>query len=101
MERIRQIIEDNKGVDFVVMTHNSDEFEILRDILVDMKYEAAIPLAPLKEMMDNAAEESNYQCGWRISEGRGVSWNESVEHWKYYYADILEINQDGELVFVE
>ncbi|MDO5786007.1 MAG: hypothetical protein Q4P20_13210, partial [Eubacteriales bacterium] len=70
-------------------------------ILIDMGYEPAIPLGSLKEMMNNMAEESHYQCGWRISERMGITWNESVEHWKHYYSDILEINQNGELVFVE
>lgn len=101
MKRIRKIIENNKGIDFVVMTHNKEEFEALRDILVEFDYEYAIPLAPLFEMMNNIVEDNGYNIGWRISEGRGIAYNESVEHWKQYYSDILEINQDGKLVFVE
>ena len=62
MERIRQVIEDNKGVDFVVMTHNREEFEILRDILVDMKYEAAIPhmLERMNHFAKNATATNLY-----------------------------------------
>lgn len=52
-------------------------------------------------MMNNIVEDDSYNVGWRISESRGIAYNESVEHWKQYYSDILEINQNGELVFVE
>ena len=101
MTRIRKIIENNKGVEFVVMTHNKEEFETLRNILVELNYEYAIPLAPLYEMMNNIVEDDGYNIGWRISENRGIAYNKSVEHWKQYYSDILEINQNGELVFIE
>ena len=101
MNRIRRIIESNKGIEFVVMTHNKEEFETLRDILVKLDYEYAIPLDTLFNMMNNIVEDDGYNIGWRISESRGIAYNESVEHWKQYYSDILEINQNGELVFVE
>lgn len=101
MKRIRNIINKNKGIDFVIITKNKNEYEVLRDILIDMNYEAAIPIASLKEMMDECAEETNYYCGWRISKRMGVTWNPSIEHWKKHYSDILEINANGELAFVE
>lgn len=101
MNRIRKIIENNKGIEFVVMTHNKEEFETLRDILVELDYEYIIPLDTLYTMMNNVVEDDGYNIGWRISESRGIAYNESVEHWKQYYSDILEINQNGELVFVE
>lgn len=101
MNRIRKIIENNKGIDFVVMTHNEEEFETLRDILIELDYEYAVPLDTLFNMMNSIVEDNGYDIGWRISESRGVAYNESVEHWKQYYSDILEINQNGELVFVE
>lgn len=93
---IREIIEKSKGVDFVVMTHDKKEFERLRDVLVDMEYEPSIPLGSLYEMMNSTAKKTNYQCGWRISERKGIAWNPSVEHWKYYYPNILIINQNRE-----
>ena len=101
MTRIREIIENNKGIDFVVMTHNKNEFEILRDILIDMEFEPSIPIDSLYEIMNSVAKETNYQCGWRISERKGIAWNHSVKHWKEYYSDILEINQSGELELVK
>ena len=101
MKRIKSIIENNKGIEFVVITHNKEEFETLRDILVELDYEYAIPLAPLYEMMNNIVEDDGYNIGWRISESRGIAYNESIEHWKQYYSDILEINRNGELVFIE
>ena len=55
MTRIREIIENNKGIDFVVMTHNKNEFEILRDILIDMvvcEIEGWDKLAYLKSLKD-------------------------------------------------
>ena len=83
------------------MTNNKEEFEVLRDILISKNYAPSIPIGTLKEMMDNAAEETDYKCGWRISESRGIAWNESVEHWKDYYSDILMIDENGDLVFIE
>ena len=101
MKRIRKIIENNSGVEFVVMTHNKEEFKTLRDILVELDYEYAVPLDTLFNMMNNIVKNNDYNLGWRISESRGIAYNESVEHWRQYYSDILEINQDGELVFIE
>lgn len=100
MKRIKDIIAKNPGISFVVMTKNKEEFETLRDILIELNYEPSIPLDSLENMMNSAAEDTNYNCGWRISEDRGIAWNESLEHWREYYADILAINDNGELTFV-
>ena len=101
MERIKDIIKKNPGVDFVVVTHNEREHNILRDILAELEYEASIPVAPVNEFMDSVASDEGYNNCWRISESKGVAWNPSILHWKQYYSDILEINSNGELVFIE
>lgn len=101
MERVKKIIENNKGIEFVVMTHNKEEYETLRDILVSMGFGYAILLDSLEKMMNDFAEDYNYCGGWRISESRGIAFNNSVDHWKRYYSDILEINENGDLTFVE
>ena len=101
LERIKDIILKNKGVDFVVVTHDMQQHNTLRDILAELGYEASIPIAPVDQFMDSVASDEGYSNCWRISETKGVAWNPSILHWKQYYSDILEINSKGELVFVE
>ena len=101
MERIKDIILKNEGVEFVVVTHNEREHRILRDILVELNFDAALPIATLGEFMDSVASDIGYSNCWRISKVRGITWNPSLLHWKQYCPDIWEINPKGELAFVE
>jgi len=107
MNRIRDIIKNNKDFKIAVVTHNKEEFETLRDILIEMNFEHAIPLFPLDEMMNNQVEDNGYECCWRISDYMGVCWgdhadlNEAIEYWRQYTSDILEIDKGGNLVFIE
>ena len=101
LERIKDIILKNEGVEFVVVVHFPNEHETLKNILKELGFEASIPIAPVDEFMDSVASDEGYANCWRISKSRGVAWNPSILHWKQYYSDILEINSEGELVFVK
>lgn len=100
MNRIRDIIKNNPGEEFVVHTQNEDEFEALIDVLEDMGFKYAIPLNTLRKVANKFAKKDGFDGCWRISESRGIAYNKSVEHWKQYYSDILEI-KDGKIVFIE
>lgn len=107
MKRMKDIFLKNKNFKCVVITHTKEEFDILRDILTELNYEHSIPLDTLEKMMNNRVEENGYECCWRISDYMGVCWDEqvsidkSIKYWKGFCPDILEINPNGELVFVE
>lgn len=107
MNRIKDMLKKNKDFKCVVVTHNKEEFETLRDILIEMNFEHSIPLDTLENMMNSRAEEDGYECCWRISDYMGVCWdeyndlNKSIEYWKQYTSDILAINSDGNLDFIE
>ena len=107
MNKIKDILKKNKNFKCVVITHNKEEFETLRDILIEMKFEHSIPLDTLENMMNSRTEEDGYKCCWRISDYMGVCWdeykvlNESIEYWKQYTSDILKINSDGSLDFIK
>ena len=104
MKNLKRIIERNPGVEFVVMTHNKEEYIAFRDIVIGEGFEYAIILDEdtcSKDVMDSLAEDCDYCGGWRVSESRGIAFNESLEHWKEYNYDILEVREDGKLHFVD
>ena len=98
MENLRSIIENNPDAEFVVITHNKEEYQSFRDIVLNMLFDFVIKICEdNKEAMDNIAKDYNYVGGWRVSKDRGIAFNESIEHWKEYYDDILEVREDGKL----
>lgn len=100
MNRIRKIIKENENIEFVVHTKNKEELDTLISILHDMNFEYVIPLGTLREMADSFVEEDGYDGCWRISKIKGVAYNKSIDHWKQYCLDIIEI-QSGELKVIE
>ena len=104
MENLKRIIEHNPGIEFVVMTHNKEEYIAFRNIVINEGFECAIipdEYTCSRDVMDSLAEDCNYCGGWRVSESRGIAFNESLEHWKEYNYDILEVREDGKLHFVD
>jgi hypothetical protein len=104
MENLKRIIEHNRGIEFVVMTHNKEEYIAFRNIVINEGFEYAIipdEYTCSRDIMDSLAEDYDYCGGWRVSESRGIAFNESLEHWKEYNYDILEVCEDGELHFVD
>ena len=107
MQRIRDIIRKNKNFKCVVITHSKEQFETLRDILIEENFQHCIPLDTLANMMNRRVHDIGYECCWRISDYMGVCWdersnlNDAIEYWKQYTSNILEIASDNNLVFVE
>lgn len=85
MKRIKDIIKKNEGLNFIVHVQNQQE-------LVDYK--------DLRDYMMSCGEEWQYDVCFRISECKGIAYNPSVEHFRRWYNDILEI-RNGEIVFNE
>lgn len=49
-------------------------------------------------MAESCAREDGYDGCRRASRERGVAYNPSVEHWKFFTSDIVEI-KDGAIAF--
>ena len=102
MTNLKSLIEKNPNTEFVVMTHDKDEYESFRDIVLDMGFDFVIKTCDdNKEAMDSIAKEYSYIGGWRVSRSRGIAFNHSQAHWEQYYADILEVREDGKLHFTD
>ena len=67
MRGIKDIINKNKNFKFVIITHNKEEYEALKEVLVELGYQHSIPLNELSVMMDERVKEEGYDCCWRIS----------------------------------
>lgn len=109
MKRVEKIINDerNLGLDFIVHIQNKQELNDLIDVLIRNHFEIqlAIEYNPneLKRWMEDIGNDYNYDVCFRIrnrEDDRCVAFNPSVEHWRMFYNDILEI-RNGELEFNE
>lgn len=100
MTDIKELIQKNPSLDFVFHVRNKRELDLLVDALEELGFEYAIPLGTIREMAEEFSRTDGYDGCWRVSRERGVAYNESVEHWKSFTADIVEF-QNGEIVFHE
>lgn len=100
MVDFKELITKNPGVEFVVHTTNKQQLDGLVAALEDLGFEYAVPLGTICEMAKQFALEDGYDGCWRISRERGVAYNPSVEHWKLFTNDIVEIRND-EIAFHE
>ena len=107
MQRMKSILQKNEKFKVVIVTHTKKEYEILRDILTELRFTHSILPDPLENLMNAHVKEIGYRCCWRISDYMGVCWNDiknldrSINYWKQYCSDIIEINKEGNLVFIE
>lgn len=98
MTDLKELILKNPDVEFVVHTQSKQELDALVAALEELGFEYAIPLGTISEMAESFAREDGYDGCWRVSRERGVAYNPSVEHWKFFTNDIVEI-KDGKIVF--
>lgn len=109
MNRIGRILENenNIGKDFVVHIKNENELNELIDVLMSHNFniQLSINFSPERLdlwMKDIAKEDGNDLC-FRIrnrEDDKCVAYNPSIEHWRLFCNDILEII-NGELEFNE
>lgn len=100
MSKFKEIILKNPGVDFVVHITSKAQLDELVAVLEELGFEYAVPLGTIREMAERFSREDGYDGCWRVSRERGVAYNPSVEHWKFFTNDIVEL-QNGEIVFHE
>lgn len=104
MERIKSILnnEKNSGVSFAVHVQNQDELDKLSEVLTECGCTIQFTLSDcsLSTWMEEVAMETGFDTCFRINERREVAVNPSIEHWRLYCGDILEL-RDGNLVFHE
>lgn len=100
MSEFKRIILKNPGVDFVVHITSREQLDELVAVLEELGFEYAVPLGTIAEMAERFAAEDGYDGCWRVSRERGVAYNPSVEHWRHFTNDIVEL-RNGEIVFHE
>lgn len=100
MKDFKELINKNPDAEFVVHTKNKQQLDELVSALEELGFEYAVPLGTISEMAEQFSHEDGYDGCWRISHDRGVAYNSSVEHWKFFTNDIVEI-QNGEIAFHE
>lgn len=107
MNKISKILEnkDNAGVDFVVHIKSENELNDLIDVLKShhFKVQFAFDFSPeeIDLWMKDVAKENGFDLCFRIrnrENDKCVAYNPSVEHWRLFCNDILEMN-NGELEF--
>ncbi|MCI5844731.1 MAG: hypothetical protein MRZ94_03030, partial [Oscillospiraceae bacterium] len=96
--RFQKLIEKNENIEFVAHVQTKEELEELITALETLEFEYAIPLGSLWEMAEQFVADDGYDGCWRISRERGIAYHPSVEHWKCFTNDIVEL-QNGEVVF--
>ena len=95
----KELIEKNPGVEFVIHTQNEAELREMVDTLEELGFEYALPfLGSIRELAEQFSEEDGVDGCWRISRDRGVAYNASVEHWRFYIKDIVE-KRNGVIIF--
>lgn len=100
MSKFKEIILKNPGVDFVVHITSKAQLDELVAVLEELEFEYTVPLGTISEMAESFAAEDGYDGCWRVSRERGVAYNPSVEHWRHFTNDIVEL-RNGEIVFHE
>ena len=95
----------NNNMDFAVHIKSQDELNDLIRILEKYKFVVEFNLfsESLGEWMRRAAESDQYDTCFRIrnrENDKCVAWNPSIEHWRLYCRDIIEL-ANGEIIFNE
>lgn len=107
LEQINRILNNpqNINTDFVIHIKSQNELNELIRILEKHKFEIELNLfsESLGEWMKRAGETDKYNTCFRIKNRENdkcVAWNPSIEHWRLYCKDIIEL-ENGEIVFNE
>lgn len=94
MTEFKELISKNPDVEFVVHTTNKQQLDKLVAALEELGFEYSVPLGTIGEMAESFAHEDGYDGCWRVSRERGVAYNPSIEHWKLFTNDIVEVRND-------
>lgn len=107
MKRIDKILDnkENINIDFAVHVKNQNELKDLIEILQKHGFKIELNLFDenLSIWMFRVAQEDKYDTCFRIrnrENDKCVAWNPSIEHWRSYCRDIIEL-ENGEIVFNE
>lgn len=99
-ENFKKLIKNNEGKSFVIRTTNKEEYMAVLETLVEMDFKPSVPLDTLENMMNGMVEEIGYNNYWRVCSRMGVTWNDSLEHWKQYTNDIVGFDNNGKIYFL-
>ncbi len=107
MKQFDRILSNPQNInrDFVVHIKSQEELNDFICILEKYKFTIELNLfsESLDEWMRRAGESDNYDTCFRIKNRKNdkcVAWNPSIEHWRLYCKDIIEL-ENGKLIFHE
>lgn len=98
MSKFKEIILKNPDVDFVVHITSKQQLDELVSVLEELGFEFIVPsFGTIRQMAEAFVREDGYDGCWRVSRERGVSYYPSIEHWRLYTNNIVEL-RNGEIV---
>ena len=93
-EDLKNLMEENPGVSFVLMVYSKQELEELFEVLKEKDY-SPIPPISLDELKENAVEEYGIPVGFKVNQyNLSVSFG-TLDHWKMFTKDILRYTDEG------
>ncbi|SEK84403.1 hypothetical protein [Ruminococcus albus] len=95
----RELLEKSEGAEYVIHVQSEEELEELVTALEALEYEFCLPfLGTIREKAAEFSSEDGADGCWRISRERGVAYNPSVEHWRFFSNNIVEM-RDGSIAY--
>ena len=98
-ELLLSLMEKNPGIKFVIMIKNPNEKDEVLEVMDSLGY-SPIPPISNKEMLDYYEENYGFPIGVRFKPSDLSVCTASLDHWKLYESDILEV-KEGKLKFIE
>lgn len=93
-EDLKNLMEKNPGVSFVLMVYSEQELEELFEVLKEKDY-SPIPPISLDELKENAVREFGFPVGFKINQfNLSASFN-NLEHWQKFEKDIVKHGNEG------
>lgn len=107
MKQIDRILSNPQNINTDFVVHIKSQEELNDCICILEKYRFTIELnlfsESLGEWMRRAGKSDNYDTCFRIKNRKNdkcVAWNPSIEHWRLYCKDIIEL-ENGKIIFHE
>lgn len=96
-KQLKDIIINNPDKRFVFWCKTKEEQAQLKELLTELKFQCVIPLPGNWDNLFNQTVPMGYMINiYR----KDVSMNDSLEHWKQYTNDILEVKDNDSIDWV-
>ncbi len=98
MPDYKSLIQNNSDKEFVIHVKTEEEMYALASVLDELGYTYAVPEGRISDIARDFAIDYGFDGCWRVSRSRGVAYNPSVEHWRFFTSDIIE-TRNGRFAF--